>query len=61
MEYCSGGNLKDYVKAKGGSLTEAEARYYITQLAVGLKALFDIHIIHRDIKPENLVLSDQTA
>ena len=29
MEFCSGGNLKDKIKSRGGRLNENEARYYI--------------------------------
>ena len=32
----------------------------MTQLAEGLKELWNLSIIHRDIKPENLLLSDKS-
>ena len=39
------------------SVTEAEARYDVTQIAAGMKFLWDNKILHRDIKLSNLFLS----
>ena len=41
------------------TITEAEARYYFTQIAAGLKFLSDNRILHRDIKLGNLFLSSE--
>ena len=39
------------------TVTEAEARYYFTQIAAGIKFLSDIEILHRYIKLANLFLA----
>ena len=47
------------VSIKRVTITEAEARYYFTLIAVGLKFLSDKRILHRDIKLDNLFLSSE--
>ena len=56
MEYCNGGNLRDYMKLKGGYLTEYVAQNIMRQLANGLSYLKKNNIIHRDLKPDNLLI-----
>ncbi|XP_011042709.1 PREDICTED: serine/threonine-protein kinase ATG1-like [Populus euphratica] len=56
LEYCEGGDLAFYIQ-RHGKVTEAVARHFIRQLAVGLQVLQEKHLIHRDLKPQNLLLS----
>ena len=56
LELAELGTLKD-VSMKRVTVTEAEARYYFTQIAGGMKFLRDSKILHRDIKLGNLFLS----
>ncbi|XP_065159992.1 serine/threonine-protein kinase unc-51 isoform X1 [Atheta coriaria] len=56
MEYCNGGDLADYLGAKG-TLSEDTIRYFIVQLADAMKALYTKGIVHRDLKPQNILLS----
>lgn len=61
MEYIEGQSLKDYLKAKGGKLSEGET---LSILRPVLDALVKIHsagIIHRDLSPDNIMLTFQTA
>ncbi|XP_037024715.1 serine/threonine-protein kinase ULK2 [Bradysia coprophila] len=55
MEYCNGGDLADYLAAKG-TLSEDTIRLFLVQLAGAMKALFAKGIVHRDLKPQNILL-----
>ena len=58
LEYCNGGNLKDYMNKKGGKLRQKViTQYLLPQLRAGYKAMYDNDIAHRDIKLENIFLS----
>ncbi|CAH1100041.1 unnamed protein product [Psylliodes chrysocephalus] len=56
MEYCNGGDLADYLHAKG-TLSEDTIRLFLIQLAGAMKALYAKGIVHRDLKPQNILLS----
>ena len=56
LEWAELKTLKE-VSIKRQTVTEAETRYYFTQVAAGLKFLGDQKILHRDIKLGNLFLS----
>ncbi|KAB7498996.1 5'-AMP-activated protein kinase catalytic subunit alpha-2 [Armadillidium nasatum] len=55
MEYASGGELFEYIKAKG-KLKEAEARRFFQQIISGVDYCHRHMVVHRDLKPENLLL-----
>ena len=58
LEYCNGGNLKDFLRKKGGFLRQKIiTEYLLPQLRAGYKAMYDQNIVHRDIKLENIFLS----
>ena len=54
MEYCSKGDLFDYLKDHK-KLSEEEARKFYKQLIEALEYLTQRQIVHRDVKPENLL------
>lgn len=61
MEFVEGITLKRYIEQKG-KLSVREAVGITLQIASGLEAAHDNHIIHRDIKPQNILIShDGTA
>lgn len=61
MEYCSGGELFDYIVSKQ-RLKEREACRIYQELLSGIEYLNKNLICHRDIKPENLLLDyDKTV
>ena len=55
MEYCDSGNLGSIIKKP---IKEEYVQFYFSQLANGLKYLYDNNIIHRDIKPRNILLTN---
>lgn len=61
MEFVDGITLKNYIKKKG-KLSVRESVGIALQIANGLDAAHNNHIIHRDIKPQNILISkDGTA
>ena len=57
-EYCSGGELFDYIVSKR-KLYETEACRIYQQLISGLEYLHKQRICHRDLKPENLLFDSK--
>lgn len=60
LEYCKGGDLSMYIQRHQGGIPEATAKYFMQQLAEGLKVLRENNLIHRDLKPQNLLLSSNS-
>ncbi|XP_060737489.1 serine/threonine-protein kinase ULK1a isoform X2 [Tachysurus vachellii] len=60
MEYCNGGDLAEYLHAKG-SLSEDTIRSFLQQIAGAMSVLRSKGIIHRDLKPQNILLSYSTG
>jgi serine/threonine protein kinase len=55
LEYLSGGDLAQFVKAK--ALTFTKAVDFLEQICAGLAHAHKCGVIHRDIKPQNLLLT----
>ncbi|KAM7263675.1 hypothetical protein ACFE04_001358 [Oxalis oulophora] len=60
LDYCKGGDLSMYIQ-RHGKVSEPIAKYFMQQLATGLKILRDNNVIHRDLKPQNLLLSSNDS
>ena len=58
MELVEGITLKRYIEKKG-QLEIKEAVGIAIQIAQGLEAAHNKHVIHRDIKPQNIILSKE--
>ncbi|GAA95508.1 uncharacterized protein L969DRAFT_92640 [Mixia osmundae IAM 14324] len=58
MEYVSGGELFEYLVAKG-RLDHDEALKYFQQIVLGVDYCHRFNICHRDLKPENLLLDSE--
>ncbi|CAD8144291.1 unnamed protein product [Paramecium octaurelia] len=54
IELCDG-DLRNYIKSKGGILEEAEALGVLRQFMSGFQEMIKKGYIHRDIKPENVL------
>lgn len=55
MDFCPGGELF-YHLHNLGRLTEEQARFYISEILLGLEYLHSLDILYRDLKPENILL-----
>lgn len=55
MEYCSGGELFDYI-VKNGRIKEKQACNFFHQILNGVEYLHKCNVVHRDLKPENLLM-----
>ena len=58
MELVEGITLKKFIEKKG-KLEVNEAVGIAVQIAQGMEAAHDNHIIHRDIKPQNIIISKE--
>jgi serine/threonine protein kinase len=58
MEYCSGGNLHNYLVAYG-KLTESHARQWFRQLLSAVMFCQQQGVVSRDIKNSNVVIDDE--
>jgi len=56
MEFVPGGEFMKYLQAKR-TISDAEAQFYVVNVALGLEFMHSKNIIFRDLKPENLVFS----
>ena len=56
MEYCSKGELFDYI-VKEKHFNEEKSAFYFYQIISGVDYLHSKNICHRDLKPENLLLT----
>ncbi|KAF4758989.1 Serine/threonine-protein kinase ulk2, partial [Perkinsus olseni] len=59
LEYCEGGDLAQFMQARGGKLEPSLTRRFFAQICAGLSSLHlqPSPLIHRDIKPQNVLLS----
>lgn len=58
MEYLGGGDLFQYAfEDRREFLSEDRIKQLMRDLATGLQAMYDHHILHNDLKPENLLMT----
>lgn len=56
QELISGGDLCRLLKAREGYFDEKEAKFYFTEIFLGLQDAHKLNILYRDLKPENILL-----
>lgn len=59
MEYCSGGELKEYIK-KFGPMSGEKVYNVALQIVSGIRYCHNSGIVHRDLKLENILFSDSS-
>ena len=57
MEYCGGGDLSRFIKARQ-KLPESTCHIFLQQLASALKYLRQHNVAHMDLKPQNILLTN---
>ncbi|KJU84474.1 serine/threonine protein kinase [Candidatus Magnetobacterium bavaricum] len=57
MDYCDGINLEEYLKRKGGRITEKSAISIMMPILDGLREVHANDFLHRDIKPLNIFIT----
>jgi serine/threonine kinase 38 len=55
MEYLPGGDLMTLLIRKE-TLTEAETRFYISEIVSAIETVHKLNYIHRDLKPDNVLI-----
>ena len=57
MEYINGKSMKDYLQARGGSISFTEAMQILCPIMLALDDLHHTGLLHRDISPDNIYLT----
>ncbi len=53
----SPGDLLTIMEQHEGGMGEDEARFYLAEIASGLRDLHTLGFVHRDVKPENVLIT----
>lgn len=56
LELCNGGDLRAFLLARGGSLSEQETRIIFRRVVEGMAAIKEQDVVHRDLKLDNIML-----
>lgn len=56
MQYCNGGDL-EHLREIRGRFSEQEARFFLSQILKGFKAIHQMNVVHRDLKLANILIN----
>jgi serine/threonine protein kinase len=56
-EVCPDGTLYDFLKSRGGWISEFEAKSILKQIINRVQKLLSVGVVHCDIKPQNIHFS----
>lgn len=56
MPFIQGGDLKNYIKNNYKSINEEIIKFFIAQIILALKYLYEKGIVYQDLKPENILV-----
>lgn len=57
LELCNGGDLNNFLRLRGGTLSEGEALWFLKQIISAIVDYTKCNVVHRDLKLQNLALS----
>ena len=57
LEYCSGGDLSDYL-VKKEFFDEKETRFFAAEIILAIEYIHSLGVIYRDLKPENILIGE---
>jgi serine/threonine protein kinase/DNA-binding SARP family transcriptional activator len=60
MEYIHGRTLSEHAAATGG-LEASEVRRIVAEVASGLAAAHEKHVVHRDVRPANVLIEERSG
>lgn len=58
IDFLPGGELIKVIKSNV-FMSEADTKFYIAEIVLGVEKLHDMNIIYRDLKPENVLLDEE--
>jgi len=57
MEYCGGGDLMT-ILMREDILNEVQTKFYMSELACAIHAVYELDFVHRDLKPDNILIAN---
>jgi len=55
MDFCQGGDLMQLLIVKN-RFTDADTKFYMSELATAINEIHKLNFAHRDLKPDNVLI-----